>query len=416
MSSTAAGTLPSWVPAAGQLAVLTQSNGGLSNRFRDIVAPYFEPFYSVKVINDYSGAFKNPYWGSYGCTVFFGGGHAGTNDNMVAVAEYGASSITFKRVCDPTPWFGTGTDAVTRTANSIANANALMDMRYMEALVDGKPGAPHSYGSGDIVGPEHGGAANGSFLRVISACINFHNPDGVVAAHELRFDSVGTPSSERNWRRLTNEATLTTTNWSPPQLTAFVGPQRRSYIQSNDSTANVRWYDRNTNTYVIGSGRTFDYDSADGFDSGILFYVPSRDLLICMYPVDGQLRVQWMDVSVAQPTLGGTAALSHVVRVAAPWSAGCWCPHNNRIIVGGITGDGGCVYELEIPSTPTEVWNVRRAPFGAGQALVPPDVAAGSGMTYKKFHYDEKVRAIVYMPSASASGDDTVWVYRPRST
>ena len=64
------------MPPAGQVAVLTNANGRLANRFRDIVAPYFDPFYSKKIVNDYSGAFKNPYWGTYGATVFFGGRHA----------------------------------------------------------------------------------------------------------------------------------------------------------------------------------------------------------------------------------------------------------------------------------------------------------------------------------------------------
>ena len=140
------------------MALLTQSNGLLTNALRDIVAPYYEPFYSVKTVNDYSTSVKNPYWGDYGCTVFFGGGHAGTNDNMVAIAEYGVSGVTFKRVLDPTPWFGTGTDTTTRGDNSIGNITSLLN-RHMEATIDGKPGSPHSYGSGDIVGPEFGGAA-----------------------------------------------------------------------------------------------------------------------------------------------------------------------------------------------------------------------------------------------------------------
>ena len=125
-----ASALPTWVPQPGNVRVLTSAaGGGLANRFRDIVAPYFEPFYSVKIVNDYSGAFKNPYWGVWGCTVFFGGGHAGTNDNMVAIAEYGTNAITFKRVCDPTPWFGSGSDQATRQRNSVDNASSTLRRR-----------------------------------------------------------------------------------------------------------------------------------------------------------------------------------------------------------------------------------------------------------------------------------------------
>ena len=57
-----------------------------------------------------------------------------------------------------------------------------------------------------------------------------------------------------------------------------------------------------------------------------------------------------------------------------------------------------------------------RSPLGAGQSLVPADQVRGIGLTYKKFHYDEKVRAVVYMPLASADDEDRVYVYRPRFT
>lgn len=402
--------------------MLTQSSGQLTNAFRDIVAPYYEPFYSVKIVNDYSTSVKNPYWGDFGATVFFGGGHAGTNDNMVAIAEYGASGITFKRVVDPTPWFGTGTDATTRGDNSTGNIAGLLNA-YMEAKSDGKPGAPHSYGSGDIIGPEHGGASNGTFARVITGAVGNVGITGALASHELRFASTTESSSRRTWVRTTDEVLPVTVSWSAPNLTAFVGPQQRIYIQTNDGFQYVRWYDRVLKTWVTGTGRRFNFDDSYGggsegnsFDSGIMFYVPARGLLVCMYPVNDKLVVQWMDVTVAQPTLGGTATLSVPLTLTWPWSAACWCPDNNRIIVAGVAGDNAAVYELAIPSNPCNTWTVTRAPFGAGQTFVPGDPAARIGVTYKKWHYDEKVRAIVYMPFAAITGDDKVWVYRPRGT
>jgi hypothetical protein len=144
--------------------------------------------------------------------------------------------------------------------------------------------------------------------------------------------------------------------------------------------------------------------------------VPSRSLLVFMYPLNGQLKVQWMDVSKAQPTLGGTASLSTSLAVSDPWSAACWCPHNNRILVAGVTGDNTAVHEIVIPQTLSNFWQVTRVPLGAGQTLVPPDRQADYGITWKKFHYDEKVRAIVYFPVASPDGNETMYVYRPRFT
>ena len=410
--------LPAWRPAAGEVATLTIANGGLTNNWRDALDSYYEPFYGVKAVNDYSGAFKNPHWGEYGATLFFGGGHAGCNYNGVIAAEYGEAAITFKRVCSATPWFGTGTDIQTRTDNGGSTAtNPLTNLTYMESLIDGKPGSPHSYGSGDVIGPEHGGAQFGSFLRVVTAAVNRVNDNGAVAAHRLDFNDLLTgDATNRNWVRATNNFRSDLTNWFAPQLTAFVGPQQRVYIQTNNGTTNVRWYDIAQGDWVNGTGTTFGYDGADGFDSGIMFYVPSRGLLVCMYPVAGSMRVQWMDVTAAQPTLGGTATLGTAMTVAVPWSAGCWCPDNNRIIVAGANSDAGAVYEIAIPATLTDPWPVQRAALGSGQTLVPPDAAAGSGFTYKKWSYDERAKCIVYMPLASVSGPDSVIVYRPRGT
>jgi hypothetical protein len=411
-------SLPAWVPRPGEVVMLTQANGGLANRFRDVVAPYYDPFYSVKVVNDYSGAFKNPYWGAWGCTVFWGGGHAATNDNMVAIAEYRLRNIMFRRVSDPTPWFGTGTDATTRARNSTADANALLSTPYMESTIDGKPGAPHSYGSGDIIGPEHGGAANGTLLQVIAAAVNYRNDAGAIAAHELRFDDTTSTSGARRWRRVTDATGSPFGPWSAPMLTAFVGPQNRVYIATNGMNVPglVRWFDRTTSTWVRGSGVGFSYDEADGYDSGIMFHVPSLGMLVCMYPLQGHLKVEWMNVDVAQPTLGGAANLSQPLALSLPWSAGSWCTHSNRLIVAGVAGDSSAAYEVEIPRQLTDAWPVVRAPFSNGATFQPADPARGYGLTWKKFQYDEKLRAIVYMPLAAASGDDQVWVYRPRGT
>lgn len=407
--------------------MLTQTNGRLANRFEDQCAPYFLPFYYVNTVNDYSGAFKNPHWGTWGATVFWGGGHGGTNDNTVTVAEYGQTAITFKRVSDPTPWFGTSTDEGTRFSNSRDNANASLNFDYMESTVDGQPGSPHSYCSGDIVGPEFGGATHGTLLQVAAAAVNHRNTEAAFAAHEIRFDTLTlrtTSGANRKWRRVTNN---TGGSWfgSSPFYSAFVGAQQRVYIltQGTGLPGPVRWFDRNSNRYVLGTGTGFSIEEMEGFDSGNIFWVPSRNLLVCVYPLlNARLKVQWMSVRAqdSQPTLGSSVTLSQNLQMTLPWSAATWCSHNNRIIVAGVAGDSGAVYEIEIPTTLNAAtqWPVTRAPFGAGQTLPLADPGLDFGVTYKKFHYDEKIRAIVYMPQAARAedGDDRVWVYRPRNT
>ena len=398
------------------MRVLTRANGGLTNNFRDTCPAYFDAANSVKVVNDYSSSFKNPYWGVWGCQVFFGGGHAGTNNNMVSIAEYGTDAITFKRVCDPTPWFGT--TAANQTENSVGNANSKLNITYYESTIDGKPGSPHSYASGDIIGPQNGGAANGTYVQVIAAAVNHANDGGAVAAHKIDFNDTTSAPSARSWQRVTNATGTSFGAWPAPLYTAFVPPQNRIYITPNGPNVEglVRWFDMSSKTWVRGTGIGFSNGESDGFDSGIKFFVPSRNLLVFMYPLNGQLKVQWMSVAAAQPTLGTPVTLGQQLSVSDPWSAACWCPLNNRIIVAGVSGDTTAVYEISIPATLTSAWPVTRAPLGAGQTLVPPDNQANYGLTFKKFHYDEKVRAIVYFPLASPDGDDKIYVYRPRFT
>ena len=94
-----------------------------------------------------------------------------------------------------------------------------------------------------------------------------------------------------------------------------------------------------------------------------------------------------------------------------PQPAACWCPDNGRIIVGNALGDNAAVYEIEIPSDVDQVWGVTRVPLPAGQRIPP-----APSTTYKKWSYNPYVRSIVYFPYASRSGDDEIFVYRPRGT
>lgn len=417
--------LPTWVPAAGELVTLTTANGKLSNTFASQTSPYYHALHTIKTVNDYSTAFKNPYWGTYGAQVFWGGGHAGTNCNQVTVLEYGASACTFKRVSKPTPWFGEGTDSGTKDSNGVGNANAFLNFTYMESTIDGQPGAPHSYACGDIVGPEYGGSTYGSLVQVGGAAVNAANDAGAFAAHHIQFDTLtlqNGASQDRKWTRLSNS--VPGGGWgtsSAPWYTAFVGRHQRVYIATNGMgvPGTVRWFDLVTGTYVVGSGTGFSIDEAISFDSGIMFWVPERDLLICMYPqTNSQLKVQWMSVAtgVSQPTVGSAVTLSQTLTMGTPWSAACWCKDNSRIIVAGVSGDNSAVYEIEIPTTLTNTWNVTRAAFANGASLTMPDVTLGRMVTTKKWAYDERVHAIVYMPIAVETGADTVYVYRPRNT
>ncbi|MCW5611025.1 MAG: hypothetical protein KIS83_10150 [Rubrivivax sp.] len=427
--------------------MLSTSNGLLANTFRSVIAPYYDPFYGSKIANSYGGGVKNPYWGAWGCNVIFSGGHSNTNDNSVIIAEYQADRVEFKRVTDPAPVYGTGTDSTTRLSNANGSIQAYLDwigdpatdgqLQYGEfanlptpyTQFNGQPGASHTYGILVAIGPEHGGAAQGTILKTTNPAVGRENWKGAIAAHALDLTTTDT-SSPFWWRRATQRRRDEGfTHWRAPLLCTYVPTHHRVYITARGGTGGkVAWFDIALGDWVEGSGAPFDFHLADssgapGYDaeSGCQFYVPERGLLLCCYSSGDEVRIQWMDVSVAQPTLGGTVALSQALSTVKldgdtqawrkSWGAATWCPDNSRIIVAGVEQDAEAAYEIEIPTRLTDTWIVTRAPYGAGQTFYP-----NGHTTYQKFQYDHKLRAITWFPFASTDGPDTMHVYRPRST
>lgn len=426
--------------------MLSTTNGLLANTFRSVIAPYYDPWYGSKIANSYGGGVKNPYWGTYGCNVLFSGGHSNTNDNSVIIAEYQADRVEFKRITDPVPWHGTGTDSATRLNNANGGIQAYLDwvgnpstdgyLLYGEAAnlpapyahFNGQPGASHTYGILVAIGPEHGGAANGTILKTQNPAVGRENWKGAVAAHALDLTTTDT-SSPFWWRRQTNNRISSESTWGAPILCCYVPIHNRVYMAFRAATTAVfRWFDIAAGTWVTSNRTPFAFNTADssgapGYDaeSGCLFYVPERGLLLCCFSVGNQAVIEWMDVTVPNPTRGGRAPLSRALSTLKlpgdpqawrkSWGAATWCPDNNRIIVAGVEQDDEAAYEIEIPAVLTDTWVVTRAPFGAGQRFYP-----NGHTTYQKFQYDHKLRAIVFFLGASTDGADTMHVYRPRST
>jgi hypothetical protein len=405
------------LPSAGQLGVLTQANGRLTNSFVSQCAPYFAPYYYAKIVNDYSGSFLNPHYGSHGAVLFFGGGHAATNDNTLAALVLGPQSCTFKRLVDPSPIFGSDTSNATVGANTLTSKSNFMDLKYSEYLVDGKPASPHSYSSGDVIGPADGGAAHGTFIRVLSTAAGYIGLVGAEAAHQVAF---GNTTGPYQWQRVTNTVGYnsgpgsSTAPIAPANWTAWVPSQNRIYTESRagGSPQPVSWFDRSSQTWVRGTGSKRANDAELGYVTGAMFHVPERNLLIFADSKLGKLRIQYLDTTLSQPSWVNTVTFSQAVRVEEAFASACWCEDNQRILVGELQGDNAAIFEVQIPTNLATAWTATRAPFGAGQSIV-----WATNASYKKWTYNPKVRAVVYMPFANPQGTgDTVYVYRPRNT
>jgi hypothetical protein len=382
------------------------------------VAPYYSEFISVFTVNAYSGSVVNPYFGTYGAVVFEGGGHADSNDNSVHILELKADGASFRRVTNPTPLFGSGSDAVTQFANSRGgDVMPLTNFTWAEYTVDGQPVGRHSYGAQDVIGPEHGGATHGTFMRVLVSAGAVHGAAGGEVPHMVQFTST---TGTLRWERAAPNPGVSgppgtpglNGRAGPPNWTAHVPHQSRIYIECNGqgSLLPPRWFDLSTRRYVTGTGFGRTNDSSP--DCGSMFYVDWRRILVHADVYGDSLRLRYMNVDVDQPSwVNVPRTLSMPIALEDSWSAACWCPDNGRIIVGNAKGDETAVYEISIPSDVDQVWTVSRVPLPAGQRIRP-----APSTTYKKWSYNPYVRSIVYLPYAAQSGDEEVFVYRPRGT
>lgn len=401
------GGLPSWVPAPGEITTLTVANGKLLNYWRAAVDPNYQAFYSKTIVNDYAGAVKNPYWGDYGCTMWFGSGHAsGTNDNSVLIAEYGASGITFRRIVDATNWAASG--GANEGAASIA---AWVAFPWLESTIDAKPLSPHSWQTQIIQGPGDGGATYGTFWQAIQPASGQAGYNAI-AAYKLPL--TGMTANTATWARasVASDYPANSAAWGAPPLCAYVPSQQRIYLVPN-SAGPTRWLNMTAGTYHTGSS-SWDYVNHDGNPrgNGVMMYVESRDLVVLCYKKAGALAIQYADVTSTDPTVV-SATVSGSPTLPTSWSTATWCPDNDRIIAW--LGDTGAMHEVTIPATLTDPWVVERAAFGVGQTFTVNEPAS-NGNAYGKFGYDSGVKSIVYMPVAQHTGDDTVYVYRPRGT
>lgn len=397
-------TVPSWVPNYGEVVTYTQGGGVLLNNARDTVqTPDFAPFYSIGIFSEYSGSFKSPTLGGpFGGQVFWGGGHSATNNSMIAALRYTATSMQFIRLLDSPVW----------AAGEIGNNSAECDATYLEAL-GGPPvrvAAGHSYGCGDII--------NGYLYQVANQAVGYNNWGSALAAHRVPIADITVPSSTRSWERLTNETGFGAGKWtvfSSPLLTRYVPAQNRIYAMSRGGGAPypLQWYDLATNQWVTGSGTGFNYANSDANvfspETGQLIHVPGRELLLGCFRLGGNLVIEWMDVSVPQPTLGGSASLSQSLALPVSWQAICWCSRNNRILVFGVTGNTNRVYEITIPTSLGSTWTVDNHVLPNGATIVLDDVRC-----WKKIDYEPQIDGIVIFKQALETGADSLQVYRPR--
>lgn len=412
--------LPPYVPTEGSVAILTVENGGLANNFRDALSPYFNPWYGVKIRNDYSGAISNPNIGVFGAVHYFGGGHRASNENTLISAVPGEKSISFVRQSTATPYYGTETDAKTCGLNSIGEANFQLDTTSGANTAGGvlRPPAIHSYQI-PVVTPD-------GFELVFLAAINYTNDGGVASAWRLPITNT---KDVFEWHRMGNDVVMTSiphkenwqgspigaAQWSAPVYCVFVPAQNRIYIECN-SFHEPKWFDRTSNKYVQGTGAKRPR-APNGYDGGCLLHIPSRSINVFLESTTGSnLRLHWMDVSKDQPSWNQTAvALSTSLTVTPSWSTATWVPELNRIILVGVKDDVKAYYEIEVPGKLEDSWTVTRRPWASGILATAPQSGVETWRDGGAWAWLPKIKSFVYLREAlrADQGGDQVYICRP---
>jgi len=395
--------VPSWVPAAGASATFESGGSVLTNTWRSTHITEDE-FYSAKMRNAYSGVFLHPTWRTHGGLVMFGGGHANTNYNGGHIVTFGAASIYFERLIDPTNWTAGDTGDIESEWNAYAEVTGSSPLQIAGG---------HSYSSGVVVG--------GKFERVYRGAMKYTGGGDNEAQtyHSLDLTNPATASSARGWVRET-DSTGAYSGTALPLLAAYASSQDRIYLAFR-SNVNLRWFDRATKAWVVGDNAGWGYASADSDAgdcvTGNLFAVPERNLVVCAYRQSGNLVLQYIQTTASQPTVA-TASLG--TSLALPVEGGkavCWCSHSSRILVFGVTSNTDRCYEVSIPSTLTDTWTVASDVI-SGPAIDPVAMMTRSGWGCEYNPLTRTVNFLHDIKHASSSPDtiDRVTAYRPRGT
>lgn len=450
LNVTAAGGLPAWVPAPGEMAEFVVGGGVLQNNFRDTFVSYSSAYYDVRIISDYSGGVAAPDAGDFGAIVFIGAGHSASNINQVTALIPDQSGLKFVRLSNPTAWFGTATDQTNQMANSINDITSLVDPDWLDTYpFDGTYAMPgwHTYDGVVAVPPSKGGAAYGTMVAPWPSHPGYINLNGPLntpgGSHQFAINSLTDPALN-TWSRAANAPFAKGGGWQGPSLAAYVPGQDRVYW-SFGGAANVRWLDRASSTNVVGSTAVMA-PSVDGdadYNTGRYVYVPGRELILFIRRAYGAVKISYMDVSVSSPSKGGDATLSQTLPLDpfagggkhSNWVCAEWCPDNNRLLIGKVlngpgdlmagtaTLDTGAIYEIEIPAVLTDAWTVTRRSF-SGVTSIDWDttVVPGSDVvnSFQPPIYLPKLKCLVMFDRARKASDtpavDKVLVYRPHGT
>lgn len=378
--------LPSWIPSEGAVQTLSTPNTFLSQNGN--VEGWEYAF--GKIIDDYSGGVYNPHWGALGAMVFHGGGHSATFDNSVVILDY--NDLTFKRLSNPT-------QSAKGTNWSFLNVDPAFNQIYAE-YGDGQPGSGHTYDTLAILPPVSGGAAMGSLVRVGSHAVHPGVARGTTHAHTFDFELAS--RSGGTWKRWS----LNALKGLPSGACSAYDSLRQRFWNIGGLSSQpsyVRYLDvatRENREVAFSKGAALAPPANP--DSMTMRYDPVRDLLILTCTVGSALRVAWLRCEA--PEKGWFAPiLSNPIPAMAQWTHPFdFVPEANKFVMLS-PGDSAAVFDIAVPTDPTQTWQVTRQALRSGGTL------KSAYVTGKRWSYSSSTRCFVWVASSTSS----VVAYRP---
>lgn len=391
--------LPSWVPAAGTWAQVSLNtvNAAIKGDF----PPRFLSSRSISAkCENYSGAIWNPYLGTLGAWVFWGGGHSATDlGNEIYI--WSADTQLWSRVTDPTY---PGSVAVSPNWVS-GDVNSAYDepLRTYGELTAGVPAASHSRWNPCILPPGNGIGASGAFAVPFQSAFHIGGNTQSAQAHIYDF-AAGT------WSRKGNVDNTQIGGWTSCADTN--GNLWRACHPGSPGNSRLQ--------KLPAGGATWEIYNPSGWASlinrdGPLCYIPGSNLIAAWRLVSGALRLYLVDAAspssaVVTATLSGTAPSVPAAGgygVPVPAMGMTWCEPLGAIC--GFLEGSKQVWALRRPTNPlTGTWAWTQ--LTASNSPTPFTASAGDPELYNRFQYAPALRSFVVTRQI---GNQEMWAFRP---
>ena len=347
-----------------------------------------------KIVDSFSGGVYTPYWGTYGAMIFTGGGHASTYDNSVLMLDY--DDLTFKRLSNASP---------PSTYND-TDPDPLFDPLQGE-YADGQRASGHSFDMLSILPPDQGGAEAGSMFAVSGMGVHSRMNRGNNWAHhfDIRREMIE-PAKRGKWADATTTAP---TDYRYPGACSAYDPARKriwwiSALYSQPPLIRYLDIDARKQETVRFTSPPQVAPHANS-DSMTLRYHAALDIVILSCTAFGIFTMAYLHCS--RPQDGWVRPM---LSMQIPSKAGLSYPFDYVPELGRYVmlapGDPLAVYEIEVPSDPTMLWNITRQPF-KGLPTIPIQRVAG-----KRWSYAPAVKAFLWL----ARAQEPLYAYRPNGT